>query len=296
MIFSSVISFVRQAKAARMPLCICGSLALLAGPAVAATDTPLPALHPAPGVYASLSRDAHGGYILHQPDGRLMRLALPVGNPNAGPPIFTTGDFNFDGHQDFSISIAVGMVNANTYLYLYLPAKRAYRRLEVPKDVVDRMTCKGLGDLADLEPKPGEKTLYSNCRSGPLWYYDALRFDAGDRLWLYKQLQGPFSPLSYPNLSFELIEVTFDQQGKIVAKRPTGTDGSPVPWTVPRDRVDLYAAPDATSRTKAYLIAGNKTEMIGIKGRWLRIRYQSRKGPLDRWVSLDKVYGPESGG
>jgi len=53
----------------------------------------------------------------------------------------------------------------------------------------------------------------------------------------------------------------------------------------------LSYRPSSASRTRAYLIEGDVCEVLEQQGNWLLIRYASRKGPLQRWVSLDEAYG-----
>ena len=89
----------------------------------------------------------------------------------------------------------------------------------MPETLIDRINCSGFSGLArNLK----ERALYSNCRSGPRWYYDAFRFDEQGQPWLYKtlQVQDDYSP-DYPYVFFPLFEKTFDQQGKVVASRAT---------------------------------------------------------------------------
>jgi uncharacterized protein YgiM (DUF1202 family) len=59
---------------------------------------------------------------------------------------------------------------------------------------------------------------------------------------------------------------------------------------VPNARLYLHERPDDASRTRAYLIEGDVCEVLDQQGNWLLIRYASRKGPLQRWVSLAAAY------
>ncbi|MEO4046655.1 hypothetical protein AAFN46_06125 [Pseudomonas sp. CAU 1711] len=257
--------------------------ALLAAPLLSHAN--LPILEPEPGLQAHVQQDGDS-YRLQQPDGSWIELEIPEANETA--PRFEVADYDFDGHNDLGISMAAGMVNEVYNLYLYRPTQRRYEFLALPETLVDRLGCSG---FCGLERKPEERALYSSCRSGPRWYYDAFRFDAKGQPWLYKtlQVQEDYSP-DYPYLFFPLFEKTFDIRGKVVASRAIDDDNRPQTWTVPTARLYLYQQPHEASRSKAYLIQGDVCEVLARRGQWLQIRYASRKGALERWVSLDQAY------
>ncbi|WP_256203139.1 hypothetical protein [Pseudomonas sp. ML96] len=268
-----------------MPLARCLlATALLASPLLAHAN--LPTLEPEPGLQAHGEQNGER-YRLQQPDGSWIELSIPdedIGNP----PRFSVEDYDFDGHADLAISVAAGMVNENYRLYLYRPAQRRYEFLPMPETLIGSLSCSG---FSGLERKVEERALYSHCRGGPRWYYDALRFDDHGQPWLYKtlQVQDDYSP-DYPYLFFPLFEKTFDPQGQVLASRAMNDDGQPQTWTVPATRLYLYQQPDESSRSKAYLIQGDVCEVLARKEQWLRIRYASKKGPLERWISLDQAY------
>ncbi|MDD0843399.1 XAC2610-related protein [Pseudomonas sp. Gutcm_11s] len=259
--------------------------ALLTSPLLA--HAALPTLEPEPGLNAHVEQDGES-YRLQQPDGSWIELQIPdedIGNP----PRFSVEDYDFDGRADLAISVAAGMVNENYHLYLYRPALKRYELLPMPAEtLIGSLSCSG---FSGLERKVEERALYSHCRSGPRWYYDALRFDDHGQPWLYKtlQVQDDYSP-DYPYLFFPLFEKTFDIQGKVVASRAMNDDNQVQTWTVPAARLYLYQQPDQASRSQAYLIQGDVCEVLARKEQWLQIRYASRKGPLERWISLDQAY------
>lgn len=255
---------------------------LLLTPLVACAN--LPTLEPEPGTTARVERDGER-YLLLQPDGSRIELETP--EANEAEPRFEVADYDFDGHDDLGVSMSAGMVNQVYHLYLYRPAQRRFELLTMPETLIDRLSCSGFWGL---ERKVEERALYSSCRSGPRWYHDAFRFDHG-LPWLYKtlQVQDDYSP-DYPYLFFPLFEKTFDQQGEVVASRAIDDDGEPQTWTVPTPRLYLHHEPNEASRSKAYLIEGDVCEVLARQGQWLQIRYASRKGPLERWISLDRAY------
>lgn len=263
--------------------------ALLCLPACALAD--LPSLEPEPGLHAQVERQGEL-YFLRQPDGSRIELSIPEGN-DAEAPSFDVDDYNFDGHPDLAIRVPVGMVNSVYHLYLYHPALQRFEHLHMPVELLENANC---SELSELHPNKDERALYSHCRSGPRWFYDAYRFDESGAPWRYKalQLRHDYSP-DYPYVFFPIFERTFDQQGKVVASRALDDDDQSQTWTVPSSRLYLHERPNEASRTKAYLIQGDVCEVLDQQGRWLQIRYASRKGPLERWVSLDAAYDLHQG-
>lgn len=257
---------------------------LLLLPTLALAD--LPHFEPEPGQHAQVQQQGER-YVLQQPDGTRLELDIPEGN-EVEAPSFYVEDYDFDGHLDLAIRVPVGMVNSVYHLYLYRPAERRFELLQLPPELSERANC---SQLSELQPNLDERALYSHCRSGPRWYHDAYRFDDAGVPWLYKTLQvnhayDPDAPVFFP-----LFEKTLDPQGRIIASRALDDDDQPRTWTVPNARLYLHQRPDATSRTKAYLIEGDVCEVLDQQGNWLLIRYASRKGPLERWVSLGEAYG-----
>ncbi|MGG2397021.1 XAC2610-related protein [Pseudomonas sp. SH1-B] len=256
---------------------------LLLLPAYAVAD--LPHLEPEPGVYAQVQKQGER-YFLQQPDGSHLELNIPEGN-DVEAPDFGVDDYDFDGYPDFAISVPAGMVNSVYHLYLYRPALQRFERLRMPAALTQRANC---SQLSELEPKANERALYSRCRSGPRWYFDAYRFDVSGTPWLYKTLQvrhdyDPEAPVFFP-----VFEKTFDLQGEIIASRALDDDDRAQTWTVPNARLYLHRQPNDASRSNAYLIEGDVCEVLDQQDNWLLIRYLSRKGPLERWVSLDEAY------
>ncbi len=257
--------------------------ALLCLPACALAE--LPSLEPEPGLHAQVQRQGEL-YFLRQPDGSRIELSIPEGN-DAEAPSFEVGDYDFDGHPDLAIRVPVGMVNSAYHLYLYRPALQRFERLHMPAELLENANC---SELSELQPNKDERALYSHCRSGPRWFYDAYRFDGAGTPWRYKTLQVRYDYDPDAPVFFAIFEKTFDRQGQIVASRALDDDDQPQTWTVPNARLYLYQRPDESSRSKAYLIEGDVCEVLDQQGDWLQIRYLSRKGALERWVSLAEAY------
>nr|WP_256835104.1 FG-GAP repeat protein [Pseudomonas oleovorans] len=246
----------------------------------------LPRFEPEPGLHAQIQQQGER-YFLQQPDGSRFELSIPEGN-EVDAPSFEVGDYDLDGHPDLAIRVPVGMVNSAYNVYLYRPALQRFEQLKMAPALLERANCSW---LSELQPNNEERALYSHCRSGPRWYYYAYRFDASGTPWLYKTLQvrndyDPDAPVFFP-----VFEKTLDPQGKVIASRALDDNDQAQTWAVPASRLYLHTRPDDASRSKAYLIEGDVCEVLEQQGNWLLIRYASRKGPLERWVSLDEAYG-----
>ena len=246
----------------------------------------LPHFEPEPGLHAQVQQQGKR-YFLQQPDGSRFELSVPEGN-EVDAPSFDVDDYDLDGYPDLAIRVPVGMVNSAYHVYLYRPAIQRFEQLEMAPALMERANCSW---LSELQPNNEERALYSHCRSGPRWYYDAYRFDASGTPWLYKTLQvrndyDPDAPVFFP-----VFEKTLDPQGKVIASRALDDDDQAQTWTVPASRLYLHTRPDNATRSKAYLIEGDVCEVLDQQGNWLLIRYASRKGLLERWVSLDEAYG-----
>lgn len=246
----------------------------------------LPDFEPEPGLRVQVEKQGEH-YFLQQPDGSRLALSIPEGNDSEAPS-FEIGDYNFDDHHDLAIRVSVGMVNSAYHLYLYQPTLRRFEILYMPSELMERVNCSW---LSELHPNKEQRALYSHCRSGPGWYYDAYRFDAAGTPWLYKTLylSHDYHP-DYPYVFFPVFERTLDRQGKVVASRTLDENDQQQTWIVPSPRLYLHGRPDVASRSKAYLIKGDVCEVLDQQGNWLHISYHSRKGPLERWISLNEAY------
>ncbi|KVN88606.1 hypothetical protein WJ69_15105 [Burkholderia ubonensis] len=203
---------------------------------------------------------------------------------------FDTADYNFDGHQDLAVTAPSGMVNFSYRIYLYDAARRRFEPLRMPADDRPHGQC---GELTDAVPKPKERTLYSSCRSGPLWYTDAYRYDGDGRLYLHQASEAMPDNVSAllddaPDVGPASMLATYDARGRRIARRPDAYGGGKVTFKVRVARLPLHdAMTDAP--TRRYVVAGDTLEMIDVSAdnRWLKVQYRNpRAGVVPGWISV----------
>lgn len=254
----------------------------LAPPALASDALTLPL---AGGGSAQLSALADGDVLLRWPDGREERLAAVDTDLAEERFGLQQDDFDFDGLADFARVTSVGMVNQAYEVYLQRSDPPRFELLRLPPEAGDN--C----GLSGLQTEPEQRLLHASCRGGPIWYYDAWRFDAQgahlDRTLLVEQTQDP----RFPDIDFMFYEARFGEDGREILRTAVGFDGEVQHWIVPVARLPLYERADSDSRSRMYLIEGDACEVIAHDGEWLHIRYRNpRRGAIERWVWLPDAY------
>ncbi|KAG8149976.1 XAC2610-related protein [Burkholderia catarinensis] len=196
-------------------------------------------------------------------------------------------DYNFDGHRDLAVHALLGMVNENYGIYLYNAARQQFEPLPMPAGNMPHGNC---DDLINVQAKPKERTLYSSCRGGPVWYTDAYRFDGNGKMYLYQSgeaipddlrdlLDGDSGPSS--------MRLTYDARGKRVSRRPQAYDAGKVMFKVRPARLPLHDAM-TDGPTRRYVVAGDTLELIDASDdfQWLRVQYRNpHAGAVQGWVS-----------
>ncbi|VWB91831.1 hypothetical protein BLA6993_04380 [Burkholderia lata] len=203
----------------------------------------------------------------------------------------SSDDFNFDGHRDLAMHATLGMVNDSYGIYLYDPARQQFEPLRMPASNMPHGNC---DDLINVQAKPKERTLYSSCRGGPIWYTDAYRFDASGKLYLYQSSE------AIPDDLRDLLDtdsgpssmlLTFDAQGKRVSRRPDAYGGGTVTFKVRPARLPLHDAMN-DAPTRRYVVAGDTVELIDASAdfQWLKVRYRNpHAGAVQGWVSAKEA-------
>lgn len=158
---------------ARLPACAALLAASLAASAAMAVE-PVMTYRVDAGTTATLTRIDDTHIRVRLSPGNVTQTLSLEGDLGDGDGKFdyALGDYNFDGHRNVAVTITQGMVNEVYQVYLYDPATRRFTPLRAPSGKARQGSC---GDLTNLEAKPAERTLYSSCRSGPVWYSDAYR-------------------------------------------------------------------------------------------------------------------------
>ncbi|ATS25044.1 hypothetical protein PK69_09645 [Xanthomonas phaseoli pv. phaseoli] len=202
-------------------------------------------------------------------------------------------DYNFDGRPDLAVSAMLGQVNEAVWVFVFDPAKRRFHALAAPTRPT--VQCEGFFNLvADQQ----QRSLTSSCRSGPMWYADVYRYDAGGRLYVWRTQQRIESPQIQTLLDSGSedgmplsVWPMYDPRGTKVASEigTTLEEPMPVQLHVQVARLPLYATPTATA-TKRYLVRGDQADALDVSadGRRLQVRYRSA-GRSDSvgWIDVD---------
>lgn len=195
------------------------------------------------------------------------------------------GDFNFDGAIDLMIPTLTGYGGVNWFytLYRYDTATRRFVRL-VRDDKED---------FCNPEPDAARKLLNTPCKSGPAWYQDAFQFTAGGtRAFRHRQTSVVSLQGFRDDSVVYLLEYRDAAQRRLRAEVVEAEDPArPAVRTIPAPRVYLHNAPDASSRTAAYIVKGDTVSLLDIRDvggvQWLQVAYRSpRAGRLVRWITL----------
>ncbi|NTX47096.1 SH3 domain-containing protein [Burkholderia cepacia] len=226
------------------------------------------------------------------PSGKTQTLDVTAADEE-GRYHLASDDYNFDGHRDLAMHATLGMVNDGYGIYLYDTARQRFEPLRMPASDMPHGNCDG---LVNVQAKPKERTLYSSCRGGPIWYTDAYRFDGSGRMYLYQSSE------AIPDDLRDLLDtdngpssmlLTYDAQGKRVARRPDAYGGGTVTFKVRPARLPLHdAMTDAP--TRRYVVAGDTVEVIDASAdfQWLKVRYRNpHAGAVQGWVSAKEAMG-----
>ncbi|MEK6347977.1 MAG: hypothetical protein V4764_10895 [Burkholderia sp.] len=206
---------------------------------------------------------------------------------------YALADYNFDGHRDVAVTVMQGMVNEAYQVFLYDPAARRFTRLRAPSGKARQGSC---GDLTNLDAKPAERTLYSSCRSGPVWYSDAYRYRADGTLYLYQSSQD--LPMGLQPSIVEgpgadggpaSVRLTYDALGKVVGSQPQAYGGGAVGLKVGVPKLPLHDGP-RDGPTRRYVVQDDTLDLIGASAdaAWLQVRFHNpRAGRIDGWIKSD---------
>ncbi|WP_414446698.1 FG-GAP repeat protein [Burkholderia sp. 22PA0099] len=206
---------------------------------------------------------------------------------------YALGDYNFDGHRDVAVTVMQGMVNEAYQVYLYDPAAHRFTPLHAPSGNARQGSC---GDLTNLEAKPAERTLYSSCRSGPVWYSDAYRYRADGTLYLYQSSQD--LPIGLQTSIVEgaaadggpaSVRLTYDEHGKVVGSQPQAYGGGEVGIKVAVPKLPLHDSPH-DGPTRRYVVQDDTLDLIGASAdvAWLQVRFHNpRAGRIEGWIKSD---------
>lgn len=250
----------------------------------------LPRLLPESGVSAHVERRDEG-YVLIQPDGsKLVLLDTDWLTGLDGPVGFETGDYDFDGYTDLALSAReAGSLDVGVALYLYDPKTRSFSPLIIEDELGGKLNC---GALWNVERIPERKLIKSTCSlDGHYSRVDILSIGRDKTVRLVQQSRPEEEMSGWPYLVKPMRIVTYDLQGNSVLEEPLAPDEAEEGWQVPTERLALYSNPDRQSATNDHLIRGDKVRKLAYAGDdWMKVAYQGRTGPLERWISLKEAY------
>jgi len=185
-------------------------------------------------------------------------------------------DFNFDGLTAIAVhDRGYGYMGVNIFQTIYSFDRKSgkfIKALETTNIEVDRTN----------------RQLLSNEKSGPRWNHTTYRFakgrpyvftDAvalGDDLFLVKVTESA----GVKAKTFVLDDSDFENNLFRPAKRKVTAKNAP-----------LYANPEETAKTKAYLILGDEVEVLEVAddlGEWFKISFQG-KTPIVRWIKAQSL-------
>jgi hypothetical protein len=193
-------------------------------------------------------------------------------------------DVNFDGWLDVLTPASTGYGGVNYFfdVYTFNPRASRFEWLELPG---------GDGPQAcNPEPRPRERILLTNCKSGPAYYTTDYRFLTG-KPYVYRSSEMfPFGGFKSDDLLFKVR--VFDPRGRQM--RTLWTDDpaieQPAVRVVTQARLFLHERPDRASQMRTFIVRGDRVAILDVletNTLWVKVAYQSRKlGRLVRWVYL----------
>ncbi|ASL46471.1 hypothetical protein bAD24_III03730 [Burkholderia sp. AD24] len=247
--------------------------------------------------------DSHIG-ISVLPGGATTRFEIDSEGDGGTDPHFETADYNFDGHRDLAFVTQYGMVNESYRIFLYDVAARRFVELRIPAG--KNQPTGNCGGLTGVSVKAAERTLYSACRSGPIWYTDAYRFDTAGKLYLYQSSADITDEVLQTHLDGEVDTgggpvsqlLTYSSAGKIISRQLQAYGGGKANLHVDVARLPLHDAPTETQAHR-YLVKGDTARADEISGdaRWIKIQYRNPgKGAIDGRVKVSDLGGAADGG
>lgn len=216
----------------------------------------------APGVKVSLQRVGHNRLRLST--GRFTQTVhLDCFSENIQAVV---DDFNFDGVLDVAVPTGVGYMGVNVFARPYFVGRDgtlrpSKREVEVGNSALDPLT----------------RTLSGGVKSGPAYDLDThcLTPDGRD-LYLCRE-----ESVSSRGEAAEDYDVRWlDPSGRVLLTRlftPSARGQGLELWRVVVARAYFYGQPGAR-RGRAYVVAGDRVEVLELRGAWARAVYTSKAG------------------
>ena len=126
--------------------------------------------------------------VFRYPGNRVMTLSLPEIVQPGGARQSHIADYNFDGFDDVSFSVAdAGMGVYQEYnIYLYNPVTQRFYRMPEPDFGKASCSC-----LCDVKLDTSKKLLFTSCRGGAKWWQNVWQYKNGKLVWLRSEENSP---------------------------------------------------------------------------------------------------------
>ncbi|MBU0654589.1 MAG: hypothetical protein KJ914_05575 [Gammaproteobacteria bacterium] len=218
------------------------------------------------------------------PGGKTQALGELPDVPEGGMEIdslIIQADFNFDGMGDVGLLEGVGYGGVNMFYRLYLWDKTTSKFQDFAKEISNPTLT------------TATKTLNSAQRSGPRWYTTDYRFTNGKPYtWMETVVVSPEGDLYHAKIYkpdgklLKTLVAATEDPAEINEKTP------PAIRKILPAKAPLYDKPDADSKTRMYVIKGDKVELLDYSGdtgeEWFRIRYKGSR-VVEKWVEASAI-------
>lgn len=184
-------------------------------------------------------------------------------------------DFNFDGNMDIAIMHSYGYAGVNIYSDIFFFD-------------TDNVLFEKKMSASNVSADVDKKELLAAEKSGPHFYKTVYKFNNGE----------PYIYSESVNVSSDIEQVTLKNPAGDVVKKVLvdsySEDNSmePAIKAVSAERAYLYNGPDESTKTKMYLIAGDKVTLLDMEGDyyegWILVRYKGKK-TIEKWLKADQL-------
>jgi hypothetical protein len=182
------------------------------------------------------------------------------------------GDFNFDGYQDIALFEGSGYGGVNQFyrLMLWDKSKGEFKPFQ---------TSVGLPSL-----NTKKQTLVSAQRSGPRWYSSVFHFKDGKLVQRDEEamIDGELSKVEIYDGKDKLLKTLITDKDDYTLDTPTATRN------IRLEKAWLYNKPDFDSKTKMYVIKGDKVELLDFKNEMFLMKYKGKK-TITKWIESEAV-------
>lgn len=175
-------------------------------------------------------------------------------------------DYNFDGVKDVAVPEDVGYGGVNVYGTIYFTDAWA-----------GTFRPSGEVEIGQSTPDPVRRVVEGGVKSGPAYSVVTNCFSADG--WSLHPCRELNPDLTRGNLD-DYAARWMAPDGRTLAERPFVAGRKAEEWTVSTARAFFHARPDAAARLRAYVVRGDRVEVIELRGDWARVAYAARGGTV----------------